>query len=71
MSDAAQLGPRLRDAREKRGLSQQAVAEALGLPRTAVTNIETGNRSLSTKALPLVEDTDECQSNPLAPLWQG
>lgn len=51
MSDAAQLGPRLRDAREKRGLSQQAVAEALGLPRTAVTNIETGNRSLSTTEL--------------------
>jgi Zn-dependent peptidase ImmA (M78 family)/transcriptional regulator with XRE-family HTH domain len=51
MSDAAQLGPRLRDARERRGLSQQAVAEALGLPRTAVTNIETGNRSLSTTEL--------------------
>ena len=51
MSDAAQLGPRLRDAREKRGLSQQAVAEALGLPRTAVTNIEAGNRSLSTTEL--------------------
>ncbi len=39
------------DAREKRGLSQRAVAEALGLPRTAVTNIETGNRSLSTTEL--------------------
>jgi Zn-dependent peptidase ImmA (M78 family)/transcriptional regulator with XRE-family HTH domain len=51
MNDAAQLGPRLRDAREKRGLSQQAVAEALGLPRTAVTNIESGNRSLSTTEL--------------------
>lgn len=51
MSDAAQLGPRLRDAREKRGLSQQAVAEALGLPRTAVTNVETGNRTLSTTEL--------------------
>lgn len=51
MSGAAQLGIRLRDAREKRGLSQQAVAEALGLPRTAVTNLETGNRSLSTTEL--------------------
>lgn len=51
MSDAAHLGFRLRGAREKRGLSQQAVAETLGLPRTAVTNIEMGNRSLSTTEL--------------------
>ncbi len=51
MSDTAQLGPRLRNVREKLGLSQQVVAEALGLPRTAVTNIETGNRSLSTTEL--------------------
>jgi Zn-dependent peptidase ImmA (M78 family)/transcriptional regulator with XRE-family HTH domain len=48
MNEAVRLGSRLRDAREQRGLSQQAVAEALGLPRTAVTNIEAGNRSLST-----------------------
>jgi Zn-dependent peptidase ImmA (M78 family)/transcriptional regulator with XRE-family HTH domain len=51
MTDDAGLGPRLRNAREQRGLSQQAVSEALGLPRTAVTNIETGNRSLSTTEL--------------------
>lgn len=51
MTDAERLGPRLRDAREQRGLSQQAVSEALGLPRTAVTNIETGNRSISTTEL--------------------
>lgn len=51
MNNAAQLGHRLRNAREKRGLSQQAVAEALGLPRTAVTNIEIGSRSLSTTEL--------------------
>jgi transcriptional regulator with XRE-family HTH domain len=56
MSDAAQLGPRLRDAREKRGLSQQAVADALGLPRTAVTNIEAGSRSLSTTELMKLAD---------------
>jgi transcriptional regulator with XRE-family HTH domain len=46
MSENAELGRRLRDAREKYGLSQQQVADALGLPRTAVTNIETGSRSL-------------------------
>jgi Zn-dependent peptidase ImmA (M78 family)/transcriptional regulator with XRE-family HTH domain len=46
--DAAQLGNRLRAARDRRGLSQQAVADALGLPRTAITNIETGARAVST-----------------------
>lgn len=51
MSDAVQLGLRLRAARERRGLSQQAVADALGLPRTAVTNMESGNRAVSTLEL--------------------
>jgi Zn-dependent peptidase ImmA (M78 family)/transcriptional regulator with XRE-family HTH domain len=46
--DAAQLGDRLRAARDRSGLSQQAVADALGLPRTAITNIETGVRTVST-----------------------
>lgn len=46
--EAAQLGIRLRAARDRSGLSQQAVADALGLPRTAITNIETGTRAVST-----------------------
>lgn len=46
--DAVQLGNRLRAARDRRGLSQQAVADALGLPRTAITNMETGARAVST-----------------------
>lgn len=46
--DAAQLGHRLRVARERRGLTQQAVADALGLSRTAITNIESGTRAVST-----------------------
>jgi Zn-dependent peptidase ImmA (M78 family)/plasmid maintenance system antidote protein VapI len=51
MLDAAQLGSHLRAARERRGLSQQAVADALSLPRTAVTNMESGNRAVSTLEL--------------------
>ena len=51
MIDAAQIGLRLRAARERCGLSQQAVAGALNIPRTAVTNIETGNRAVSTLEL--------------------
>ena len=35
--DSMKLGRRLRAAREVRGLSQRAVADTLGVPRTAVT----------------------------------
>lgn len=38
------MAQRLREAREYLGLSQEDVAQALGLSRPAVTNIETGNR---------------------------
>jgi Zn-dependent peptidase ImmA (M78 family)/transcriptional regulator with XRE-family HTH domain len=49
--DLQQLGMRLKEARENRGLSQENVAEDLGLPRTAVTHIEAGNRQVSTLEL--------------------
>ena len=49
--DAKDLGSRLRSARESRGLSQQAAALALGLPRTAITQLEAGSRSVSTLEL--------------------
>ena len=42
------LGARLREARENRALSQQAVADAIGLPRTAITQLEAGKRAVST-----------------------
>ena len=45
MLEARELGRSLRLAREARCLSQQAVADAIGLPRTAVTGLEGGNRS--------------------------
>lgn len=40
----AAMAQRLREGREYVGLSQEDVAQALGLSRPAVTNIETGNR---------------------------
>ena len=49
--EAEELGCRLRVARETRGLSQLATADALGLPRTAITQMEAGNRSVSTLEL--------------------
>ncbi len=45
--EAGKLGERLRDLREKRGRSRQAVAKALGLPRTVVADMESGARSVS------------------------
>jgi Zn-dependent peptidase ImmA (M78 family)/DNA-binding XRE family transcriptional regulator len=49
--DAVTLGARLKDARTNCGLTQEAAAEALGLPRTAIVHIEAGKRSVSTLEL--------------------
>lgn len=67
-----ELGKRLRDARGNCSISQQAAAEHLGVPRTAITQLENGKRSVSTLELAnlaelyrrsinefFVEDTDE------------
>jgi len=40
------LGRRLRQAREARGLTQEEVAEHLGVPRSSVAQMEAGNRSV-------------------------
>ncbi len=54
------LSRRLRDARVARGLSQQAVAEIVGVPRTAITQIEAGNRSVSTLELAKMASCYRC-----------
>ena len=46
--DQATLAKRLREARTNSGLSQEQVAQELGIPRTAVVHIESGNRTVST-----------------------
>jgi Zn-dependent peptidase ImmA (M78 family)/transcriptional regulator with XRE-family HTH domain len=51
MTEAELIGRRIREARKRRDISQQKVAEALGIPRTAVTNIEAGARNVSTLEL--------------------
>jgi transcriptional regulator with XRE-family HTH domain len=45
------MGARLRQAREYLGLSQEAVAEALGIPRASVSAIESGRRKVSSLEL--------------------
>src|SRR4051812_29048506 len=51
MIDLATLGKRLKEARTNRGITQEAAAEAIGTPRTAIVHIEAGNRSVSTMEL--------------------
>lgn len=46
-TDQEALARRLREAREYLGLSQELVAEKLGIPRPAVSAIETGKRKVS------------------------
>ena len=41
------LGERVREAREARGLSQEALADAAGLDRTYVSGIERGLRNVT------------------------
>lgn len=45
------LGERLRESREYLGLSQQEVADLLGLSRPAITHMEAGKRKVSTLEL--------------------
>jgi len=44
--DRKALGGRLKEAREYLGFSQEEVATFLGVPRTAVSNVETGLRKI-------------------------
>jgi transcriptional regulator with XRE-family HTH domain len=45
------LGARLRSSREFLGLSQEEVAEHMGLSRPAISNVEAGKRKVSTQEL--------------------
>lgn len=45
-NEGIELAQRLREAREYAGLSQEVVSNALGISRTAVTNIESGSRKV-------------------------
>lgn len=57
MLTQAQFAQRLKKMREDRGYSQQWVSDALGIPRTAIVQIEKGDRSVSTVELAKLADT--------------
>lgn len=50
------IGERLRTSREYLGLSQDEVARHLGIPRTALTNIESGQRRVEALELRKLAD---------------
>jgi transcriptional regulator with XRE-family HTH domain len=52
-----ELGRRVAAAREKRDLSQQKLAELLGLSRTSVTNIEKGRQPVDIHVLVRIANT--------------
>ncbi len=54
MSEAAELGRRLREARDYAGLSQDFVAARTGLRRTAISDIERGKRQCTGPELRLL-----------------
>ena len=45
------LAKRIREAREYLGFTQQQVAEALSIPRSAISDIEKGKRKVTTEEL--------------------
>lgn len=47
INDSQELGKRLRKARESRGFTQEKAAGEIGVPRTAISHIEHGTRSIS------------------------
>ncbi len=55
-ASARQLGRRLKKHREYLGMSQQYVAECTGIPRSAVSEIEHGNRRVDAVELTKLAD---------------
>src|SRR5579883_1387910 len=51
LDERADIAARLKEAREYLGLSQQEVADALSVPRTAVSMIESGQRRVDSLEL--------------------
>jgi transcriptional regulator with XRE-family HTH domain len=58
--DRTALGVRLKEAREYRGFSQEEVAKYLGVPRSAISLIETGDRRLDVLEIRKLTQLYEC-----------
>lgn len=62
-----EFGRRLREERNRRGLSQEAVARSVGLTRTSVTNIEKGRQHVALHTAFVLAETLESDPHALLP----
>lgn len=63
----ADVGNRIRERRDELGLTQQALASAVGLSRTSITNIEQGRQKLLINTLFDIAETLEVSIADLLP----
>ncbi|HJX54801.1 MAG TPA: helix-turn-helix transcriptional regulator [Polyangia bacterium] len=70
-TDRATLGARLREAREYQGFSQEDVAKYLGVPRSAISLIETGARGLDILELKKLATLYDCSLEDLTGAQPG
>lgn len=52
--DSYQLGQKIREARERQGLSQEELASQLGLGQRAISELENGKRRLAVTEVPIL-----------------
>jgi transcriptional regulator with XRE-family HTH domain len=57
--EAEILGQRIRQARERKGLSQVELAKALGIGQRGISELENGNRKLAVSELPVLSEVLE------------
>ena len=55
--DEAILGNRIKQARDKKGLSQTELAKALGIGQRGISELENGKRKLAVSELPVLAKT--------------
>lgn len=61
------FGAVVRERRDKAGLTQQDLADRLGLSRTSVVNIEQGRQGIPLSSLPKFADALGCSASQLLP----
>lgn len=61
------LGRRIREGRVRAGLTQQDLGDEIGLSRTSITNIESGNQQASVWLLQLISVALDCSPAALLP----
>ena len=66
-----QLGQRIKQIRESLGLSQQALAEKLGISRPSISQIENGERKVSAEELKKLSETFNVSTDALLDCPQG